>query len=332
MVWTAPGVGGGGGNGGDFFGAERCLDVGGEFGRMRERVAKDGEGIVGIGDFGRRRDSRAREDSVRFRLGRRGGDVCISKGDHRGQSFALLDTGLLRTLCDCGFTYNGLDRGEVGDMEQVVLGILAIVGILAIASVINFVFARRNDGTQYVTGSTIFAAVASFVAVITAFVITFAQIFSDSSDHAPAPSALRPFAPDSVDQDLPGAVGPNLSVPVTLTAQTYDPRTALLGLEGIAPGLGPNEELWVVLRGQPKGQFFPAPAPCTISSEGRFSCQQIPTGTLSSATPKVNGLLVVAGPEASIAFRRYSSGLLGKIGFERLPGDAVAVKSIAVGS
>ncbi|MBV9162218.1 MAG: hypothetical protein JO309_06990 [Pseudonocardiales bacterium] len=195
-------------------------------------------------------------------------------------------------------------------MTQVVLVILAAVGILAVLGAFIFAFARRKDDRPRSLRLAVFVAVVTFV-VATAGFIAFTRVhYFDSSGRARSTADIK----------------------IVFTSQTYDPGTALFSLNGFVRGLRPGQELWVVFRGARRNHLFPAPAPCGILPENRFSCQQTITGTLSPVVANVKGFVVAAIPEAAATFRQYNSGSLGTAGLRELPDGATLISPISVGS
>lgn len=194
-------------------------------------------------------------------------------------------------------------------MERVVLVILVVVGALAIASTSIFAFARRKSGRLRSVRLAVFAAVVTFVVATAGFVaLTRAHYF-----------------------DKLGTPQSTAGIHVVFTSQTYDPETSLFSLHGFVRGLKPGQEIWIVFRGARRDRLFPAPAPCGISPENQFSCQQILTGTLNPGVANVKGFVVVSIPKAAVMFRQYNSGSLGTVGLHELPDGATLVSQISVG-
>jgi hypothetical protein len=193
---------------------------------------------------------------------------------------------------------------------MVVLVILVAVGVLAVVGAFFFAFSRRTDDRRRSVRLAVFAAVVSFV-VATAGFITLAHVrYFDAARRTHSPAGIQ----------------------VVFTSQTYDPETALFGLNGLVRGLKPEQQLWVVFRGARRDHLFPAPAPCTILPEGRFSCQQSITGTLGPGATNMKGFVVAVVPAAAAIFKRYASGSLGTVGLHGLPDGAAVVSQISVGS
>lgn len=195
-------------------------------------------------------------------------------------------------------------------MQRVVLVILAAIGVLAVVGASIFAFARRKGDRLRSARLAVFTAVVTFVAATAGFVALTRIHYFDALGRAPSTAGIQ----------------------VVFTSQTYDPETALFNLNGFVRGLRPEQELWIVFRGERRDHLFPAPAPCGILPENRFSCQQSITGTLTPGTAKVKGFLVAAIPKAAAIFRQYDSGSLGTAGLRELPDGATLVSQISVGS
>ncbi|MGH3856607.1 MAG: hypothetical protein ACRDR6_24605 [Pseudonocardiaceae bacterium] len=194
-------------------------------------------------------------------------------------------------------------------MEGIVLVILVAFGALAVAGASIFTFARRKNHHPRSVRIAVFSAVVTFV-VATAGFVTLASGHHFDSLGRPASTGIQ----------------------VVFTSQTYDPGTAVFSLNGSVRGLKPGQELWTVFRGAPRGPLFPAPAPCGISSDNLFSCQQILRGTLSPGLANMKGFVVAAVPGAADTFRQYNSGSLGTIGLQELPDGTTQISQISIGN
>ena len=197
-------------------------------------------------------------------------------------------------------------------MQRAILPILAVVGLLVVVGAFIFAFSRRkkNDQLRSVRLA-VFSAVVTFV-VATAVFISIARVHHFNSL---------------------GGASSTTGIQVFLTSQTYDPGTAQFSLNGVARGLRPEQELWIVFRGPQRDRlYFPAPAPCGILPESRFSCQEVITENLSPEPAKVRGYLVAAVPEAAAIFTRYHSGPRGTGGLHELPDGATVISQISIGS
>jgi len=195
-------------------------------------------------------------------------------------------------------------------MERAVVIILAVVGVLAVAGACIFAFVRRKDDHLRSVRLAVLAAVISFVVATAGFVAFTHRHYADAWHRESSPAGIH----------------------VVYTSQTYDPQTALFRLHGIVRGSKPEQQLWVVFHSARRDRFFPAPAPCTISSEGDFSCQQNIADTLSPGVADTKGSIVAVPPEAADVFRQYASGSRGTAGWHRLPDGATEVSHISVGS
>ncbi|MGH3829585.1 MAG: hypothetical protein ACRDRS_03890 [Pseudonocardiaceae bacterium] len=193
-------------------------------------------------------------------------------------------------------------------MRGIFLIVLAAAGALAVVGASIFAFSRRENHRPQSARVAVFSAVVTFVAATAGFV---------TLAHGHHFDALgRP---------------PSTGIRVVFTSQTYDPETALFSLNGSVRGLRPGQELWTVFRGAPRGPLFPAPAPCGISSDNLFSCQQSLRGTLSPERANMKGFVVAAIPGAADTFRQYNSGSLGTTGLQELPDGTTKVSQISVG-
>jgi hypothetical protein len=196
-------------------------------------------------------------------------------------------------------------------MQRAILPILAAVGVLVVVGAFRFAFSRRKDDQLRSMRLAVFSAVVTFVAATAVFI---------------AIARVHHFNPS-------GGMSSTTGIQILFTSQTYDPGTARFSLNGVARGLKPEQELWVVFRGPQRDRlYFPAPTPCGILPENQFSCQQVITGNLSPGTAKVRGLLIAAVPEVADIFRRYNSGSLGTAGLHELPDGATVVSQISIGS
>lgn len=194
-------------------------------------------------------------------------------------------------------------------MEGVVLVVLVVVGVLAVASVSIFAFARRKNDRLRSVRLAAFAAVMTFVAATAGFVVL---------------TRVHHFY-------TLGRPSPNAGVHAVFTSQTYNPENSLFSLNGFVRGLKPGQELWIVFRGAQRNHFFPAPAPCVVLPENQLGCQQNLTGTLNPEVTDVKGFLIVVTPKAAVMFRQYDSGSLGTVGLHELPDGATLVSQISVG-
>lgn len=199
-------------------------------------------------------------------------------------------------------------------MERAVVIVLAVVGILAVAGACFFAFARRKDDHLRSVRLAVLAAVISFVVATAGFVAFTHRHYAGAWHRESSP------------------VGTHAGIHVVFTSQTYDPQTALFSLQGIVRGSEPEQQLWVVFHGARRDRFFPAPAPCTISPEGNFSCQQNIAGTLNPGVVDTKGWIVTVAPEAADVFRQYTSGSAGTAGLRRLPDGVTVISQISVGS
>jgi hypothetical protein len=195
-------------------------------------------------------------------------------------------------------------------MEKIVLVVLVAVGVLAVVGAFFFAFYRRTDDRRRSVRLAVFAAVVSFVVATTGFIALTHVRYFDASRRTPS----------------------SVGIQVVFTSQTYDPETALFGLNGLVRGLKPGQQLWVVFRGARRDHLFPAPAPCNILPEGRFNCQQSITGTLGPRATNMKGFVVAVFPAAAAIFKQYASGSLGTAGLPELPDGAAVVSQISVGS
>ncbi|MGH3827790.1 MAG: hypothetical protein ACRDQX_11550 [Pseudonocardiaceae bacterium] len=194
-------------------------------------------------------------------------------------------------------------------MEGIVLVVLVTVGALALVGASVFAFARRKNHRPRSVRLAVFSAVVTFVAATAGFV-----------------TLARGHRFDALGRP------PSTGIQVVFTSQTYDPGTAQFSLNGSVRGLQPGQEIWTVFRATPRGRLFPAPAPCGISSDNLFSCQQILRGTLSPGLVNVKGFVVAAIPGADDTFRQYNSGSLGTTGLQELPDGTTQVSQISVGN
>lgn len=194
-------------------------------------------------------------------------------------------------------------------MEGAVLVILVVVGVVALASVSIFAFARRKIDRLRSVRLAVFAAVVTFVAATSGFVILARVHYFDTLGRPPSTAGAH----------------------VVFTSQTYNPGNSLYSLNGLVRGLNSDQNLWIVFRGAQRGHLLPAPVPCVILPDNQFSCQQILTGTLDPGVANVKGFVVVANPQATTMLRRYGSGSLRTPGLRQLPDGATLVSQISVG-
>ena len=195
-------------------------------------------------------------------------------------------------------------------MQRVILPVLVVVGLLIVVGAFKFAFSRRSNDQLRSVRLAVFAAVVTFVAATAVFIAIARAHHFKSLSGASATTGIQVF----------------------FTSQTYDPGAAQFSLNGVARGLRPEQELWVVFRGPQRDRlYFPAPIPCGILPESRFSCQEVIAGNLGPGPAKVRGYLVAATPEAVDIFRRYNSGSLGTGGLHELPDGATVISQISIG-
>ncbi len=195
-------------------------------------------------------------------------------------------------------------------MQRAILPILAVVGTLVVVGAFIFAFSRRKDDRLRSVRLAVFSAVVTFVAATAVFIAIARAHYSNAWGGTSSTTGIQAF----------------------FTSQTYDPGTAQFSLTGVARGLKPGQELWVVFRSPQRDRlYFPAPTSCDILPENRFSCQEVIAGNLSLGLVKVRGYLIAAAPGAADIFRRYNSGSLGTAGLHELPDDATVVSQISIG-
>lgn len=195
-------------------------------------------------------------------------------------------------------------------MQRSILPILAAVGILVVVGAFIFAFSRRKDDRLRSVRLAVFSAVVTLVAATAVFIVIARAHHFNSSSGASSATGIQAF----------------------FISQTYDPETAHFSLTGVARGLKPGQELWVVFRSPQRDRlYFPAPTPCDILPEDRFSCQEVIAGNLSPGPVKVRGYLIAAAPGAADLFRRYNSGSIGTAGLHEIPDDATVISQISIG-